>query len=50
MFSGKVLEGTTTMTIRRSKFTVTNLDTDRVFTPGESFTLAVSSFDDLETV
>lgn len=39
---GKVLEGTTTMTIRRTKFTVTNLDTDRIFTPGDSFQLIVS--------
>lgn len=39
---GKVLEGTTIMTIRRNKFTVTNLDSDLVYTPGIPFSLNVS--------
>lgn len=39
--TGKVLEGTTTLTIRRYKFTVTNLENERVYTPDSSFPLRV---------
>ncbi|XP_037049174.1 CD109 antigen-like [Bradysia coprophila] len=39
--TGKVLEGITTMTIRRSKFTIANLDSDRSYTPGDSFALTL---------
>ncbi|KAG4076804.1 hypothetical protein HA402_009150 [Bradysia odoriphaga] len=39
--TGKVLEGDTTMTIRRSKFKITNLDSDRSYTPGYSFALTL---------
>ncbi|KAJ6643551.1 CD109 antigen [Pseudolycoriella hygida] len=37
--TGKMLEGTTTMTIRKTKFTVTNLDSERIFVPDNSFKL-----------
>lgn len=40
-FTGKVLEGTTTLTIRKTKFTVTNLDADHVYVPDNSFSLKV---------
>lgn len=42
---GKVLEGTTTITIRRFKFQVTNLNDDRTYIPGKPFKLSVSITD-----
>lgn len=41
--TGNVMEDTTELFIRKTKFVVTDLDNDKKYTPGASFTLMVST-------